>query len=213
MTRFVIAFGMAAALVGCAAEQEKTEPEPLPASLENNVLDAVPADIETRTFIDFEGKVQIVGYSLEPKGVIKPGDTVKLTTYWTLSSKLGPSWKLFTHLVDASGKRLTGGGNIDNVGPLRQGDGEDQALPPSKWQVGKVYVDSQEFQMPRDVKSPYVSITVGVWKNQYRLDVISGPHDAERRAIIATVPTGIVVPKPVRQAKRPDDAAKSPQGE
>jgi hypothetical protein len=205
MNRFALALGISAALFGCAAEtKEKTEPEPLPAELDNHVLDAVPADIENRTFIDFEGKVQIVGYALAPKGVVKPGDTVKLTLYWTLTSKLGPGWKLFTHLVDANGKRLTGGGNLDNVGPLRQGTGEDQALPPSQWQVGKVYVDTQEFQMPRDVRSPYVSITVGVWKERYRLDVISGSHDAERRAVVATVPTGIVPPKPARQAKRPE---------
>ena len=203
MKRWVI-LGIFAALTGCAAEQDGTEPQPLPVALENHVLDAVPADIEQRTFVDFEGKVQIVGYAIEPEGVIKPGDTVKLTLYWQLSSKLDPGWKLFTHLVDAGGKRLTGGGNLDNVGPLRQADGNDQLLSPSKWQIGKIYVDTQEFQLPRDVRSPFVSITVGVWKDRHRLDVISGPHDEERRAVIATVPTGIVLPKPVRPAKRPE---------
>jgi hypothetical protein len=202
MTRWLVV-GMFAAVLGCAAEQEKTDEEPLPAALDSHVLDAVPADIENRTFIDFEGKVHIVGWSIEPKGVVRPGDSVKLTIYWRLAAKLGKNWKLFTHLVDGNGKRL-GGGNLDNVGPLRQGSGEDQALPPSKWQLGKVYVDTQEFQIPRDARTPLVSITVGVWKDQYRLDVISGPHDTEKRAIIATVPTGVVVPKPVRQAKRPD---------
>jgi hypothetical protein len=188
-------------LGGCAVERETTAEEPLPAELDSHVLDAVPADIQNRTFIDFEGKVHIIGTAIEPQGVVRPGETVKLTIYWMPVSKLEPGWRLFTHLTDVRGQRI-GRENYDNIGPLRQPSGEDQALPPSRWKLGKVYVDTQELVIPREVWSPTLSITVGIWKGGHRLDVISGPHDRERRAIIATIPTGVVPPKPARAVKR-----------
>lgn len=192
--------GLSACLAwGCAKGAEETETKPLPPLLDEHVLDAVPADIPQRTFIDFEGKVHLVGYDVQPEGVVAPGGTVKLTLYWKSVSKLSPGWKLFTHLVDPRGHRFPSGGNIDNVGPLRQGSGNEQALPPSAWEPGKVYLDTQEFQIPRDVKTPMVTITVGIWRENDRLDVISGPHDRERRAIVAHVPTGVKPPKPVRK--------------
>ena len=190
------------ALGACSSEQAEVPQEPLPKELDSLVLDAVPADIENRTFIDFEGKVHIVGYEVKPAGVIPPGGNVDLTIYWRSVSKLGPGWKLFTHLVDPTGDRFASGGNIDNVGPLRQGSGEEQTLPPSKWVPGKVYVDKQQFQIPRDVKTSMVTITTGIWKGNHRLDVISGPHDRERRAFIAHVPTGVTPPKPVRTPEK-----------
>jgi hypothetical protein len=189
------------ALGACAAEK-KTDEEPPPAELDSYVLDAVPADIDQRTFIDFEGKVQIIGYSLEPKGVVKPGDKIKLTLYWQSVSKLGRGWKLFTHLLDPNGKVLKDG-NVDKAGPLRTSD--EQALPPSRWQPGKIYVDQQEFQIPADVQHGTVTIAVGIWRDAYRLDVISGAHDAQRRALIVTIPTGVAPPKPVvRPQARPE---------
>jgi hypothetical protein len=186
---------------GCAVERETTAEEPLPAELDNHVLDAVPADIQNRAFFDFEGKVHIVGTAIEPQGVVLPGKSVNLTIYWMPVSRLDPGWKLFTHLTDASGRRL-GRDNYDNIGPLRQPSGDDQALPPSKWKPGKVYVDTQELVIPPETWTPSVAITVGIWKGAHRLDVISGPHDRERRAIIATIPTGVVAPKPARAPRR-----------
>ena len=191
-------------LGACSAEQEQVLEEPPPKELDSLVLDAVPADIENRTFIDFEGKVHIVGYEVKPAGVIPPGGNVDLTIYWRPVTKLGPGWKLFTHLVDPNGDRFQSGGNIDNVGPLRQGSGDEQTLPPSKWVPGKVYVDKQQFQIPRDVRTSMVTITVGIWNKNSRLDVISGPSDRERRAIVAHVPTGITPPKPVRKPVKPE---------
>lgn len=196
--RSALVLCLIAVLGGCAAEPTPDD-GPLPAELDNYVLDAVPADVPHRTFIDFEGKVQIVGYSLEPQGIVKPGETVKLTLYWVPTTRLGPGWRLFTHLLDPRGKLLKDG-NVDKVGALRGTD--DQALPPSKWKPGKVYVDSQEFQIPGDTRHAHVAISVGIWKGNHRLDVISGSHDDERRALIANIPTGIVPPKPVLPVKR-----------
>ncbi len=73
----------------------------------------------------------------------------------------------------------------------------EQALAPSSWQPGKVYVDEQEFEMPRGISDSEVTIVVGVWKGNARLSVISGSADRENRAIIAHVKTGVRPAKPV----------------
>jgi hypothetical protein len=192
--RFAVAVLALFVATGCN-EKPKQAPAPLSAALADHVLDDVPSDLENRTFIDFGGKVHVVGVRIEPKGIVRPGEKVKLRLYWRSVEPLTPGWSLFTHLVNARGQRLE---NVDNVGPLRErGAAGEQALAPSSWQPGKVYVDEQEFEMPRGISDSVVTIVVGVWKGNARLSVISGSADRENRAIIAHIKTGVRPPKPV----------------
>ena len=118
-------FGTLAA--GCGKAPPKQEPAKLSPALQAHVLDAVPSDIQHRMFVDFGGKVHLLGYNIEPEGVVAPGGKVKLTLYWQSIARLGPGWGLFTHVLDARGHRAA---NIDNVGPLREPSNKVQALPP-----------------------------------------------------------------------------------
>ncbi len=185
-------------MLGCNTSEPKPQPEELAPALRAFVLDEVPSDVENRTFIDFGGKAHVVGYKLEPSGIVRPGETVKMTLYWRSVAPLTKGWGLFTHLTGPSGKRLE---NFDNVGPPREQAAGGQALPPSKWQPGKVYVDEQQLMLPRNLTDSVVTITVGIWKGNARLDVLSGRADNVRRAIVAHVKTGVIPPKPV--AKKP----------
>jgi hypothetical protein len=214
-----LAFSLILSAVGCAkapdepAAGAETAVDP---ALEVHVLDSVPSDIESPIFVDFEGKVHLIGYEIEPKGVVSPGSKLKLTLYWRSVAPLGPEWSLFTHLLSGSGKKF---GNVDNEGPLRRlkpgADGrETQALPPSAWTPGKIYVDQQEFEIPRDVKTPELTVATGIWRDQrlrlqtgdagvdlvnsLRLAIISGPSGGKNRAIVTHVKTGIVLPVDVR---------------
>lgn len=188
---FVLAAVVSAGCVGgsktggsSAAEAER---------LKAYVLDAVPGDVPNKLDLNFEGKVHLVGYSIEPKGNAAPGAEVKLTMYWRVDEKLDDGWSLFTHILDAAGNRVL---NIDNVGPLREVKESHQALWPSAWEKGKIYKDEQAFRMPDDLKTPEVSIVVGIWKGDARLKITSGPADAENRGIVAHVKTGFVADKP-----------------
>jgi hypothetical protein len=53
-----------------------------------------------------------------------------------------------------------------------------------------------------------VTVSVGVWnanqRRNVRLDVISGPHDDQRRALVTTISTGVIAPKPVAPVRRPE---------
>ncbi|MET0793150.1 MAG: hypothetical protein ABW061_16640, partial [Polyangiaceae bacterium] len=67
--------------------------------LKSFVLSDVPADVGTRVDAEFDGKVSLLGARIEPAGVAKPGDKLKVTMYWKSEQKLDGSWKLFTHVV------------------------------------------------------------------------------------------------------------------
>lgn len=203
------------ALAGCAKDAPKEDPASIDVNLAQYVLDEVPNDVKNPTFVDFEGRVQLIGWELEPAGVVAPGQKFKLKLYWRSSQKLGPGWSLFTHLVAPGGTRVdanVGGVAFDDIGPLRArgGASSPQVLGPAAWKPGKIYVDVQELEMPKNLATPEVSIMVGIWKpparpnlEGNRLDPISGSADPERRAIVTTVKTGWVPPPPAARAERP----------
>jgi hypothetical protein len=197
-----LAVTLALALAGCAQDKPK-ESAPLDPSLAQYVLDEVPSDIPNPTLLDFEGKVQLIGWKLDGSEPVGPGQHFKITFYWKSVAPLGPGWSLFTHLTGPNGVRLD---NPDDKGPLRRraSPQSPQSLGPSAWQPGKVYVDEQELDMPRNAQVPEVTVQVGVWKDgtPVRLDVISGPADREQRAIVTRIKTGWAPPAP-REASRP----------
>jgi hypothetical protein len=198
MSRVLVLSGLAALAVACSnpSGQEQQQDAPVPAALRTFVLDDVPSDVPNRTFVDFGGKVHLVGWDVQPEGVVAPGSKLTLTMYWRSAARLDSGWALFTHLTGNGGKRI---GNVDDVGPLRGANG----LSPSSWQPGKVYVDSQTFEIPRGIRDSEITIVVGVWKGNARLDVLSGRVDRERRAIVAHVKTGLARPSAPARATQP----------
>jgi hypothetical protein len=196
------------ALGVCALSACGTRPkQETPKELSEYVLDRAPREMEHSRFIDFGGKVHLLGFDLDPEGVARPGDGVALTLYWKSAAPLTKGWNLFTHLSNEYGRQID---NYDNVGPLRQVEGETQVLSPSKWQRGKVYVDRQEISIPRpDPNLPWrdnvtstVTLVTGVWNGPMRLEVLSGPSDGENSGIVAHFSTGLEAP-----ARKADEMA------
>jgi hypothetical protein len=144
------------------------------------VLDQAPR-INHPLNVDFDGKVQLIGYEA-PTTPLKPNQKVKITLYWKVTEKLQGDWKLFTHLVDASGERLL---VLDSKSPLRAGGAGSSPLPPSSWQPGKVYMDVLSFKMPRTVKTAKVRLLAGLVSGETRMPVAKGQKDSENRAIVA----------------------------
>ena len=130
-------------------------------ALKQYILPAAPGDVGTRLDIDFEGKAKLLGYKITPAGSASPGAEVKLTMYWQATENIGDGWNLFTHVLDAGGERIL---NVDNVGPLREWVDNHQALAPSFWEKGKVYVDEQTFRLPDQIASHEIKIVTGIWK-------------------------------------------------
>jgi hypothetical protein len=173
---------------GCVGgSKELTEKEK--EELKRYVLAQPPKDMSRRLNLNYSGKATLIGYDIEPRGIVKPGERVKLTMYWRADKDIEPGWNLFTHVLDGSGERIL---NIDNVGPLRQWrEPRGQVMGPGDWQTGKVYVDEQEFMVPTSVKTSRIQVVTGIWKDQDRMKIASGPHDRVNRGIVASIATGI----------------------
>lgn len=188
----------AAAGMDCVGGSKGTSSSELE-KLKPYILEQAPNDMTAKLDINFENKVRLVGYKIEPAGNAGPGTDVKLTMFWKVDDKLDDGWSLFTHIVDSNNDRIL---NIDNVGPLREVKESHQALWPSAWEKGKVYADEQSFRVPDDVKTADFAITTGIWKGDARLKVVSGPADSENRGIVVRLKTGLDN-KPVQHTELP----------
>jgi len=185
-------------VVGCTAPETTADDKQPDAQLQQYVLDRLPKTVTHETYLDFGGKVQLLGYDISPAEVAAPGSKVSLTLYWQRTGSLDEGWKLFTHLLDAQGRQI---GQFDQSGPLRAGANDNtQALGPSDWQVGKIYVDKIEIEVPRRVsqgdkqvalRTGTVTVAVGVWKEAARLDVLGGNSDERRRGFVTSLSTGL----------------------
>jgi hypothetical protein len=182
-------FVLAPSLLGVSACVGGSKDEPTAdqtEALKAFILDKEPADVGNKLGINYDNKIILLGSRVEPSGPVRPNERVKVTMYWKVDKEIGEDgWKLFTHVIDGSGERIL---NIDNVGPLRKGNGRVQALPPSAWKAGHVYVDEQEFTVPKKVKTANIQLTTGIWKGEERLPILAGPHEHDNRGLAATIP-------------------------
>lgn len=198
---------------GCAqapAKEGDAEQPELGPELRTLVLDSAPTDIAKPLFLDFNGKAELLGYSLEPATMAAPGSRLSLKLYWRSTGKLGEGYVPFTELVTASGKRF----DVDGSGPVRKG-----ALVPAHWEPGKVYVDELDITVPEELDAARFSIVVGLKTEppapenaaaeapkkaekegekaaegkfgSVYLSVLSGPADRFHGGVIATLETGL----------------------
>ena len=195
---------IAALLLGCTSKAPSGEA--LDPELEKLVLSAVPSDIEHPAFVDFGGKVHLVGYDLEPETRAAPRSTLTLKLYWRPVGRLSEGWKVYTHLAGAEKDERF---SFDDAGVLRQ------KLPPNRWAPGNVYVDEQVITVPADVTSRELVLTVGFEHDpvtlegnekeglaKHRLEILSGISDGEEGALIARLPTGVSGRKGKRGSRR-----------
>ncbi len=194
--------------LACSSRTTAEAPKEQDPKLAQYELKKLPADVEHKVYLDFGGKVQLLGYDISPDDVAPPGSTISLTLYWQRTGNLGKGWKLFTHILDARGRQIA---QYDSSGPLREGTPDGgQALGPSDWKIGSVYKDAVSFQVPRTLPGAsgpvpldtgLVTIAVGVWKEDARLDVLGGNSDAHRRGFVTSLKTG-VAPAAMKQPGR-----------
>lgn len=170
---------------------KKTKKEPTE-KLDKYVVSEAPKDIK-KLGVNFEDKITLVGYEMTGSRDVKPGDKVSYKLYWKVNKEIGEGgWKLYTHVLNQKNKKLL---NIDGVGPLRDyGKSKNQALPPSDWKAGKVYIDKQDFTVPRSADDK-LKIVTGIWKGKKRLNIKGGPNIGEDRALVTTLNVKGVKPK------------------
>ncbi len=190
--RRAIAAGVALLLVGgCVGGPPDGESERR--RLGAYVVEQPPPDVGKRLDIDYDGKVVLLGARVEPAGPVRPGQQLKLVLYWQVRSKVGAGWNLFTHLLDGAGERIA---NLDNAGPLRRQEGDQQVLGPWAWEAGKVYIDELDVTLPPTIRTSQVQIVAGLWKGKDRMRIRSGPRDRHQRGIVAELSMAGAAAKP-----------------
>jgi len=220
---------------GCAQapkEGDAEKPELAP-ELKSLVLDSAPTDIPHPLYIDFNGKAELLGYSLEPETMAAPGSKLSLKLYWRSSGKLGEGYVPFTELLTPDNKRI----ELPSSGPVRSG-----ALVPANWETGKVYVDELDATVPADLDAARFTIIVGLKTEPVApeepalakkdekaekaaekpaegtfgpvyLSVLSGPADSKHGGVIATLETGATPGAKRARAEKGDKGAKRPAGQ
>jgi hypothetical protein len=141
--------------VGCSrssAKEAEETPELAP-ELKSLVLEQAPSDLPNPTYIDFGGKAQLIGYTIEPTRLAAPGSKLSLKLFWRSTDRLSQGYQLYTELVTPAGKRF----EVEGTGPLRKG-----ALTPASWEPGKIYIDELEVTVPEELEAPRFSIVVGI---------------------------------------------------
>ena len=240
MQALAVGLFMLSGVAGCsqAAPKEAEEKPELSAELKSLVLDQAPSDLPNPTLLDFGGKAELIGYTVEPARLAPPGSKLSLKLFWRSTSKLGQGYRVYTELVTPGGKRFA----LEGSGPVRQG-----ALNPSNWEPGKIYIDQLDVTVPDELEAPRFSIVVGLKTapvapepeakdeaekakddkadasekpapgsfGEVHVAVLSGLSDAKHGGIVATLETGGPGTKRARTGKdekRPASAIKRPVG-
>jgi hypothetical protein len=169
----------------CQPAPKQQEKAPLPPAAAQLVLKKLPDEEIERTYIDFAGKVQLIGYSVQPEKLAGPGTPLHVKLYWRVTQPLDPGWNLFTHLLTPSGGQLA---NLDHSGPLRQA----KELAPDQWEPGFIYVDELRGEVPKtqprnNTMSPLYtpSFTVAVGFHKTKQDPVPKRTEAEEKKEVA----------------------------
>jgi len=191
------------ALVFACASPPSSDGEKAASEFQKFALSGVPTDVKNPTFVDFGGKVHLVGWEVSPGGVAAPGSTISLKLYWQSVKKAPLCYRLYTRLTGSDGTIH----EFNDVGPLRASEetetGAVPRFPPSAWTPGTVYVDEQTLTVPR-VEVPLLTLSVGLSCPTYALKdgkpekvaeftlpVLSGVSDGKEGALISRLMTGV----------------------
>lgn len=211
--------GLAAA--GCRpAEELASAPHPsaVPAELQKYVLAQLPSDVGHRTLLDFDTKVQLVGYDASPSAHIARGEVLHLRLYWRVTGSVEPGFRLVTTLLNEGWYPLPQG-QFSDVGPLRTLQGDSPVFGLNQWQVGKIYVDEQDLRIPEDAEASRLTVGISIekvtdsplpavapagsavvapvakfGKTVHRLRLVNGPSAGAQRGALLTLTTDYVPP-------------------
>jgi hypothetical protein len=125
----------------------------------------VPPSVEEEVKANFEGKVELIGYSLEPEELF-PGKTLKITLFWRCLAEMKESYKAFAHLLDRIWRKWGQRDSIPAGG----------TYPTTWWTKGEVIVDEYEIEVHPDAPAGKYWIWVGMYDEMEgrRLSVLDG---------------------------------------
>ncbi|MBN2389810.1 MAG: hypothetical protein JXR84_03750 [Anaerolineae bacterium] len=111
----------------------------------------VPDDFAEADVV-FGDVIRLAGYDIA-EHTVAPSDVLTVTLAWQATSEMETSYRVFVHLVSATGQVLV------------QSDGEPAAWtrPTTGWVIGEVVLDERVITLPGDVASGDYEIRVGLY--------------------------------------------------
>jgi 4-amino-4-deoxy-L-arabinose transferase-like glycosyltransferase len=145
--------------------------------VKESILTEAPSDIR-RLSIDFDGKIELLGYKLDPPEV-DSGGSFKVIYYYRCKAKIEDDWLVFIHGDGPQGGSHRVFGDHAPMGGL---------YPTNEWKIGDIVKDEYEMNVPANY--PYKSFTLwmGFWKGPRRMPVtMKHQHDGNNRVRTAFV--------------------------
>ena len=150
-------------------EQEDHNP------IKKALLETLPSDVSHRTSINFEDKIELVGWRLDPERP-KAGSPLRVELFWKVLERVSTSYKVFVH-IDASGVRIHG--DHDPVEGL---------YPTTNWAVGDIVHDVHHIASVKSSATPgRYTFYCGLFRGNTRMKIKSGSKDDEDRGRLGTV--------------------------
>ncbi len=124
--------------------------------------------------VNFEDKIQIEGWKVEPKEP-RPGSPITITIYWRALQKISHNWKVFVH-IDSAGQRI-------------HGDHEpvEGLFLTTDWKKGDLIQDTYYKVVKSTVSPAHFTFYAGLFRGGTRMKIKSGPKDNDNRARLGKI--------------------------
>lgn len=145
--------------------------------LADAILDEPPRP-QHPVVVNFDNRVELLGIDLDlPHGTyVGPGEAFRITWYFRVNAPVPGGYQPFVH-IDGPGQRINGDHEpVDGRYPLRL------------WEPGDIIVDRQELRVPANYRRGDLTIYMGFYSGEQRLEIVSGPEDDVNRARVGTLP-------------------------
>jgi hypothetical protein len=123
----------------------------------------------------FEEGIRLLGYDLE-KTTVRPGETLAYALYWQAEAPIPVSYTVFTQLLDAEGRYVTGWDNPPCYG----------TCPTTTWQPGEIIRDAYRLPLPADLPGGTYVLQAGWYEPETGRRLRVG-HGDEDRVILTTI--------------------------
>ncbi|MBI5510463.1 MAG: glycosyltransferase family 39 protein [Deltaproteobacteria bacterium] len=121
---------------------------------------------------DFEGKIKLIGWTVEPP-TVKPGASATVSFFYQAGQVMDRDWQIFVHGDGPQGgsRRL----HIDHY-PV------EGLYPTTEWQPGEIVRDTFTVDVPADYPFDYFHLWTGWYIGEQRLNISnSPPNDGQNR--------------------------------
>ncbi|MBV69894.1 MAG: hypothetical protein CMH52_00970 [Myxococcales bacterium] len=139
----------------------------------NALIDELPDGV-TKVNINFEDKIELVAWKIEPSQP-KSGSPAELHMFWKSTAKTQSTWKVFVH-IDAPGQRIHG--DHDPVAGL---------FPTRNWKKGDLVRDIHKINIKRTITPARFTFYAGLYRSSTRMKIKSGKSDKQNRARLGSI--------------------------